>query len=410
MKRSLYVFWIYLLTVLFFLNTVCMAGQVVTTETKQWAKEVLSGEKALSTVTDPNSIGVLYFPNMTGNPELDPVEKGLAIMLTTDLAKLERFNVVERIKLQALMDEMELGASGLMDTKTTPRVGRLLGARFLSSGNLWAGKAAELMIEPRLTDVYEELMIMQNLAEGDVAELIAMEKEILFDTIEMMEVELTPEEKAELEKPLSASAAALMLLFQGVSESDGGNYNTAKALYEQALVEDPNLEIARNSIEEIEQLNLLSESDTAAETEEDAKSEKAEGEAAEPDAPATEVAAEKSSSGLGWLAAGIAVVGIAAGAVALGSSSSSSDDSEPTPQPPTEPTEPTEPEVDNTPPTVLSTSPTEGSVVDCQLSRVDFNFSEPMDPGIGTVSFSSENGWSDWSVPSGATTNWEINL
>ena len=191
MKRRPNSILIYIVVVFFFANSVCLAGQVVRPETREWAKQMLEQEKSLKAVTDPNAIGVLYYPNKTGDPRLDPLEKGLAIMLITDLSKLKRFKVVERIKLQALMDELKLGASELMDTNTTPRMGRLLGARFLSAGNIWTGSAADLLIDPQLSDIPEWRTIQQPTAEGDLSDLISMEKEILFEMIETLEVELT---------------------------------------------------------------------------------------------------------------------------------------------------------------------------------------------------------------------------
>ena len=56
-----------------------------------------------------------------------------------------------------------------------------------------------------------------------------------------MEIVLTPDEKAELEKPISMSIPALMLLFKGIDASDHGKYGQAADLFKQALAKDPNL-------------------------------------------------------------------------------------------------------------------------------------------------------------------------
>lgn len=384
MKGKLLLLHSLILAVMVFSAAICPAGQVITEETKQWAKQALSQEKTLSAVTAENSIGVLYFPNKTGNPDLDPIEKGLSIMLTTDLAKLKRFQVVERIKLQALMDEMALGASGLMEPGTTPRVGRLLGARFLSGGTIWPGKATELMVEPSVTDVPDEFIVQQTLTEGDLSDLISIEKEILFNTVNILKIELTPEEKAELEKPLSGSVAALLLFFQGVKESDGGNYSGAKEFYQTALEKDPDFNLAQDGLKELKELNLYTEVEKVAE--------------AETPEPAKEATVEKGSSGMGWVGAGIAVAGVAGGAAYVASNpSSSSDDSGDEPPPPP-------PDVDETPPTVASTSPANGAEdVDCNLLVVEIDFDEEMDPGNGEVSTTSEN----WSIPSNARRSWD---
>ena len=113
------------------------AGQVVTEKERHWARQALAQEAALDAARMPdNSISVLYFSNSTGKPDLDALQKGLAYMLATDLSTIKGLLVVERVKLQALVEEMDLGVSGLVEADSAPRVGRLLGARFLVSGDL----------------------------------------------------------------------------------------------------------------------------------------------------------------------------------------------------------------------------------------------------------------------------------
>jgi len=43
----------------------------------------------------------------------------------------QRFDVIERARLDVVLDELGLGQSGLVDTSTAPQLGRLLGARYV---------------------------------------------------------------------------------------------------------------------------------------------------------------------------------------------------------------------------------------------------------------------------------------
>jgi len=74
-------------------------------------------------------------------------------MLITDLSKVATLQVVERIKMQALLDEMSLGTSGLVDPNTASKVGKLLRAHFISTGDLKLGKVTKLDINPVLVDI-----------------------------------------------------------------------------------------------------------------------------------------------------------------------------------------------------------------------------------------------------------------
>ena len=114
---------------------------MVTDDARTWAKQAVAQEKALKAVTVANTVAVLYFFNRTGQPDLDPLQKGLTVMLITDLSKVKSLTVVERVRLQALAEELKLGVSGLVTENTAPRVGKLLGAHWLVGGNFARGPA-----------------------------------------------------------------------------------------------------------------------------------------------------------------------------------------------------------------------------------------------------------------------------
>ncbi|MEW5742928.1 MAG: CsgG/HfaB family protein [Myxococcota bacterium] len=63
---------------------------------------------ASSASAAPLKVSVLYFDNNTGRAEYEPLKKGLADMLITDLAQLPGVTVVERERLQAVLDEQKL--------------------------------------------------------------------------------------------------------------------------------------------------------------------------------------------------------------------------------------------------------------------------------------------------------------
>ena len=233
------------------------AGQVVTGEVKAWARQALEQEAALVSAPAPNTLAVLYFHNTTGSAQLDPLQKGLAFMLMTDLSKLEQLQLVERVKLQALVDELDLGISGLVDTDTAPRVGRLLQATYVVGGNLSKAQEAELAILSDMLKVPDESVIGNPETRGMLDQIFALEKELLFQIIEILKVELTPEEKIELEKPLTTDLDALFSLFRAMDSSDKGNYRRAEILYKKALGKDPALSPARDALDELTRLNLI---------------------------------------------------------------------------------------------------------------------------------------------------------
>ncbi len=358
-----------------FLSETASAGQVVTKELSQWASQAIANENTLAALPNTKSVAVLYFQNLTGNASYNPLQKGLPVMLTTDLAKVKDLEVVERAKLQALLEEIELGSSGLVDAGTAPRIGRLVGARFLSGGDILKGAITQLQVNPNLLDASNETLVNQASAEGNLNDLIAIEKEILFDIIRQMEIVLSPDEKAELEKPISTSIPALMLLFRGIDASDHGNYAQAADLYEQALTQDPNLTPAKEALNEINALDLASQT--------------AETPSGQETAPEVASAPKKGGGLLKWTVVGIGVAAAGAGGYFLATSGDDDDDEE---EPP--PVQPM----------VISTNPSNGEPrVSNLLQQIIVVFNKAMDTNTGQVVTQA----SDWQVPGAARIEWQ---
>lgn len=63
-----------------------------------------------------------------------PLGKGMPQILMTELAANRDLRIVERERVQAVLDELKLTASDLADRATAARVGRLVGARYIVTG------------------------------------------------------------------------------------------------------------------------------------------------------------------------------------------------------------------------------------------------------------------------------------
>ncbi len=288
------------------------AGQVITQTERDWAEKAVQQEKTLGAVSAPNSIAVLYFNNKSGQTKLTPLQKGMAVMLITDLSKVEQLRVVERVRMQALLDELELGASGLMDAETAPRIGKLLGAAKVTSGDILKGGAQDLAINSSVLDVPFDKIAEQPSAAGALDELFRLEKEILFNIIEYMQISVSPQKKAELERPLSASTPALLALFLGIDYSDRGLYNLAAKMYKQALAEDPYLGMAKSALQELKGMGLIRSKEVQAPEE------------TEPAEPAADSGGGISTGTVVGIGIGLAAVG--AGAVYLMNDDDETDD------------------------------------------------------------------------------------
>ena len=83
---------------------------------------------------EPGSIAVQAFVNQ-GSDAYRAMAKGLAAMIIADLSKVPGLKVLEREKVQLLVNEAKLGDSGLADTASAVRSGRLMRAEKVVVGN-----------------------------------------------------------------------------------------------------------------------------------------------------------------------------------------------------------------------------------------------------------------------------------
>ncbi len=240
-----------------FLPAWSSAGLVVTKDAKEWAKEVISQEKQLGRLARGHrTVGVLPFVQATGDPKYLPLQKGLAVMIATDLSKVKGLTVVDRVKVQALIQELALSESGLVQEQTGPRLGKLLQAKWIVGGQYGVGKGS-MDMDSKLVEVVSTELLEEIQAQGDMNKIFALEKEIVNGIIKTLGIELTTEERKAIEAPFTSSFDAFMAFSRGLDASDKGDYKKAYKEYKKALRSDPNFVLAMDAIKELADLGLL---------------------------------------------------------------------------------------------------------------------------------------------------------
>ena len=97
---------------------------------------ILSPSPAAAQPTAKPRIAVMNFDNSTWRFWGDNLGAAAADELTTQLFQTDRFSVVERAQLDAILDEQDLGASGSVSTSTAAEIGKLLGAQLILTGSI----------------------------------------------------------------------------------------------------------------------------------------------------------------------------------------------------------------------------------------------------------------------------------
>ncbi len=212
-------------------------------------KQSVANENRISAESiSPNSIAVLYFYNLTNNERWTPLQKGLAEMMITDLAQVPQFNVVERVKLQKLMEEMNLGQTGLLDDESAPRFGKLLGARTLVKGSYMILPNMNLEMSSGAIDILDRnIPDLQNY-DGTLDQLFALEKQVVLQTVSEMGVTLSAELRNAIMQTPTKNLKAFLNYCYGLDAMDLGDFSAAQHYFEEALKLDINFNMARDLI------------------------------------------------------------------------------------------------------------------------------------------------------------------
>lgn len=218
------------------------------------AQKALEEESSLDVESIPdNTIAVLYFENIGENRQLDPLQKGLADMLITDLSKVSELKVVERIRMQKLFEEMKLGMSGLVDQSTAPRVGKLLGASRLVRGTILDLDETKMRIDAGLIETKSRKFAVSKEVSGELENFFRLEKDLVFNIIDQMGITLTKEEEESILIIPTKSMLALLAYSNGLGLEDEGKYSEASSQYAQALSIDPGFALAGGKMKAAEQ-------------------------------------------------------------------------------------------------------------------------------------------------------------
>jgi hypothetical protein len=182
----------------------------------------------------------------------------MTLMLLTDLSQVPGLQLIERVKLQALAEELKLGSSGLVDQQTAPRVGKLVGASWIVGGDFIGGGEMTFDTKSRLLDVASSKISSQFSVPGTLDDFLKTEKELAFMIVNKLKISLKPGVAAAIRKPCTTNMKALDALFRGVDASDRAEHQQAGELYTAALVIDPDVCVANEALKELVQMGLYS--------------------------------------------------------------------------------------------------------------------------------------------------------
>lgn len=131
-------------------------------------------------------IAVVDFQNKSGDPAYDKSTGKITGIMLEELYKTGKFKIVERERLNTVLEELKLGASGLVNPDSAKKIGAQLGVNAFLFGNLTSVKYSknkqtlfilwtesqdtEVALDARLVDIESGQLISASKASASVGQ------------------------------------------------------------------------------------------------------------------------------------------------------------------------------------------------------------------------------------------------
>jgi tetratricopeptide (TPR) repeat protein len=209
------------------------------------ARAELAREAELArTPPDPSTVAVFPFRYTGQDSALRPLERGLAALVVSDLSHVRSLRLVERERLQALLDEMQLNASGRVDPATGARSGHLVGAGQVVQGQFQELPSAGVRLDAAMVRATDASVAATGTGRDQLSLLFDLEKSVVFQLLGKMGVPLTPAESLAISERPTRDLQAFLLYSRGLEAQDRGDFGAASASFRAAAQRDPGFQAA----------------------------------------------------------------------------------------------------------------------------------------------------------------------
>lgn len=200
---------------------------------------------------DPHTVAITYYQNL-GSAQLTPLQKGLTALLIVDVSQVRELKVVERERLQAMLEELKLGTSGMVDQRTAARTGHLLGAGQVATGSYVDPTKDQMRVDSVLAATGSAKVVGNEEASGQIKQFFDVEKELASAILRDLGYDQNRLQREgvldAIRRPQTTSYPAFESLSLGLDAKDRQDYGAARSLFQQALTYDPKFEAARREL------------------------------------------------------------------------------------------------------------------------------------------------------------------
>ncbi|MDH3889895.1 MAG: hypothetical protein OEV49_02325 [candidate division Zixibacteria bacterium] len=222
--------------------------------------EIVNGTDAFvcSSESKPGvkTIAIMEFDNFSVTKykeELGPIGKGLADWFEHDFGKISSLTVIERDKINFVLDELKLQESGAVDRATAVKAGKLLGAQFMVFGSITQMDSKNTGMVVRVVSV-ETSEIVASVDKRGKPDYSKMEQELVVELAGQLDIMLGDDVKKLIEEGGTESMDATTFYSKGLEYSDRYDYRQAYEYFKKAYELDSSFTEAKQKMDLLQPL------------------------------------------------------------------------------------------------------------------------------------------------------------
>ena len=205
------------------------------------------------------TIAIMDFDNnsIDDAERLENLGKALSKILITDMTVLSNLRVVERERLQFLLDELKVEQSQFFDQATTAKIGKVLGAHsFVFGSFIRIGKRLRKdagLVKTETGEIFKTASV-----EGKPDKIFELAKKLILKIVNNLDVTIKKIEEKQLDDLGGSNIPieALALWGEAIDRANRDKYKDAYKNLEQALALAPRFPPARALMDVIRPLSL----------------------------------------------------------------------------------------------------------------------------------------------------------
>lgn len=194
------------------------------------------------------SVAIFYFMNLSEDPEWNPLQVGLTEMIIQDLSKIDEIRVIDRSKLNTLMEDLQINISELSNEEIAIQVAKRLQVRNLVQGSFLVTSDLRLTLSAQIFEVGMMDFPTPMDFDGTLSRLFKMEKEIVLRITDYLGVDLTIQERDRILEIPTENMMAFMHFCRGLEAMDYGNFEEAQDYFKTSQKYDADFDLAKDWI------------------------------------------------------------------------------------------------------------------------------------------------------------------